>query len=128
MTQHASLEPARWAAFDLDQQILMIANEMNRSAKLMAPADRDRRLGSYARTLQLVDLTVATRTQHGLRRELLRWRDLVARLCASAEADPEAHAAALRCLLRFTPVAARQLGPLGLHSRPAGTATETPAA
>lgn len=30
MTQHASLSPERWAAFSLDQQILMIGNEMNR--------------------------------------------------------------------------------------------------
>lgn len=123
MTQHSTLDPARWARFDLDQQILMIANEMNRAAKLMAPADHDRRLGSYARALQLVDLTVATRSRHGLRREMLRWRDLVARLCVTTEADPEAHAAALRCLLRFTPVAARQIGPLGLGPSPTRSAT-----
>src|SRR3989449_11634574 len=42
MNQHAGLSPERWAAFSLDQQVLMIANEMNRAAKLMAPADRER--------------------------------------------------------------------------------------
>jgi DNA-binding XRE family transcriptional regulator len=40
MTQHASLSPRRWAAFSLDQQLLMIANQMSRGASLMAPADR----------------------------------------------------------------------------------------
>ena len=29
MTQHASLTLERWAAFSRDQQVLMIANEMN---------------------------------------------------------------------------------------------------
>ena len=118
MTQHANLSPARWVRFNLDQQILMIANEMNRAAKLMAPEDRDRRLGSYARALQLTDLTVAVQARRALRRELLRWRDLVAQLYVAPEPGPAAHEAALRCLLRFTPVAARQLGPLGLGQPP----------
>ncbi len=30
MPQHSSLSPERWAQFNLDQQILMIGNEMNR--------------------------------------------------------------------------------------------------
>ena len=117
MTQHANLSPARWAEFNLDQQILMIANEMNRATKLMAPVDRDRRLGCYARALQLTDLTVAVQARRGLRRELLRWRDLVAQLYVAPEPGSAAHEAALRCLLRFTPVAARQLG--AARARPA---------
>jgi hypothetical protein len=115
VTNHSNLSPERWAQFSLDQQILMIANEMNRGSKLMAPADHDRRLGCYARALQLTDLTVAVQPRRALRRELLRWRDLVARLYVTSEPDPAAHAAALRCLLRFTPVAAQQLEPLGLR-------------
>lgn len=115
MTNHSNLSPARWTQFSLDQQILMIANEMNRATKLMAPIDRDRRLGCYARALQLTDLTVAVQPRRALRRELLRWRDLVAQLYCALAADPVAHEAALRCLLRFTPVVARQLEPLGLR-------------
>ena len=37
VTQHASLTAERWAAFGRDQQILMIANEMNRASRLSAP-------------------------------------------------------------------------------------------
>jgi hypothetical protein len=92
MTQHASLTPERWARFDLDQQILMIANEMNRASSLLS-----------------LDLTVATRSRRGWRRELLRWRDLVAALYIAPGPEPAAHAAAFRCLLQFTPVAARQI-------------------
>ena len=109
MTQHASLTPERWARFDLDQQILMIANEMKRGSALMAPADQDSRAKGYERVLRLLDLTVATQSKPTLRRELLRWRDVVAALYAAHDAEPEAHDEALRCLLRFTPAASRQI-------------------
>ena len=39
MTQHATLTPERWRQFTLDQQLLMIANEMNRASKLLKPGD-----------------------------------------------------------------------------------------
>ncbi len=109
MSQHASLTPERWARFGLDQQILMIANEMKRASSLLAPAHRDSREKAYERVLRLLDLTVATQPKPTLRRELLRWRDLVAALYLAPDADPSAHDAALRCLLRFTPEASRQL-------------------
>jgi hypothetical protein len=109
MTQHASWTPERWARFDLDQQILMIANEMNRASRLLGPGDRDSLRRTYERVLRLVDLTVATQTRPGLRRELLRWRDLIAALYIAPEAEPDAHTQAFRCLLRFTPAASRQI-------------------
>ena len=107
--QHASLSPERWSAFSLDQQILMIGNEMNRASKLFAPQDRERLRGCYRRALELVDLTVAVHERPSLRRELLRWRDLVAVLYVAEEPDPSLHEAAFRCLLRFTPTAAKQI-------------------
>jgi hypothetical protein len=42
VTQHASLTPERWAGFGRDQQILMIANEMNRASRLFGADDRGR--------------------------------------------------------------------------------------
>lgn len=107
--QHAALTAERWSAFSLDQQILMIANEMNRAAKLFAPADQGRLLSSYERILRLTDLTVQVQRRAGLRRELLRWRDLIATLYVSAEPSPVGHRAAFRALLRFTPVASVQI-------------------
>ncbi len=109
MTQHAGLTAERWSAFTLDQQVLMIANEMHRASKLFAAADRERLRGSYERVLRLVDLTVEVRERPGLRRELLRWRDLAAALYIDPDPDPAAHAAALRALLLLSPVAARQI-------------------
>ena len=107
--QHSSLTAERWSVIPLEQQVLMIANEMNRAAKLFAVEDRGRLRHCYERILRLVDLTVETRTRRGLRRELLRWRDLVADLYQSPHPDHEQHRAAFRALLLLHPVAARQI-------------------
>ena len=109
MTQHSSLTSERWARFTLDQQILMIANEMNRASGLLANEDLGSLRRAYERVLRLVDLTVAVQTRRGLRRELLRWRDLVAALYVGSRAEARAHAAAVRCLLQLTPAASRQI-------------------
>jgi hypothetical protein len=58
----------------------MIANEMNRAAKLTGPVNREGLVNAYERALALTDLTVAVQAQSGFRRELFRWRDLVATL------------------------------------------------
>ncbi len=109
MAQHAALSLERWASFNLDQQLLMIGNEMNRACKLMGPADRERLRSTYERVLALTDLTVMVQARRGLRRELLRWRDLVAELYVRMEGDPVAHTEAFRALLRFSPAASRQI-------------------
>jgi hypothetical protein len=109
MTQHASLTPERWSAFNLDQQILMIGNEMNRAARLMDPKDRASLVLAYERVLRLLDLTVEVQHCPTLRRELLRWRDLIAELYVRPASDPARHRTAFRSLLLFTPEAARQI-------------------
>lgn len=105
MRQHAGLTAERWASFSLDQQVLMVANEMNRASKMFALSDRARLRSSYERVLRLVDLTVQVQRRVGLRRELLRWRDLVAALYVADVPSPEAHRAAFVALLQFTPAA-----------------------
>jgi hypothetical protein len=109
MSQHAGLSRERWERFSVDQQVLMIANEMNRAAKLMDACDRGRCLSAYERILQLTDLTIDCGPRWALRRELLRWRDLVAALYIGSAADPGAHRATFRALLRLTPETSKQL-------------------
>ena len=108
-TQHAGLSPDRWALYPRGQQILMIANEMNRASKLLRPEDQGRLRGSYERVLALTDLTIQVNRARSLRRELLRWRDLVAEQYIAPAADPPAHAAIFRALLQLHPEAWRQL-------------------
>ncbi|HEV8322894.1 MAG TPA: hypothetical protein VG389_14875 [Myxococcota bacterium] len=108
-TQHATLSLERWRTFPRERQILMIANELHRGGKLFAPEDRGRLHSCYERVLNLTDLTIAAQPARSLRRELLRWRDLVALLYVAGEPDPAAHEAALSCLLRTTPASAAQI-------------------
>jgi hypothetical protein len=109
VTQHASLSAGRWGSFTLDQQILMIGNEMNRALRLLDGQSQESLRRGYERVLRLVDLTIETNARRGLRRELLRWRDLIAEQFIAEIPDREAHLSAFRALLQMTPAAARQI-------------------
>ncbi len=119
MTQHASLRLERWAAFSRDQQILMIANEMNRAGKLFGAEDRARLANAYERVLRLADLTIEAQPSRSLRRELLRWRELAG--AVYLEPHEERHRALFRALLLLTPAGARQLPFLLGDRRPAAS-------
>jgi len=107
-SQHSSLTEERWLDFTLDQQILMIGNEMNRAKKLLDSADIVGLRSCYERILTLTDLTIRVNTKSTLRRELLRWRDLIGELFLSVEPNRCDHIAAFQLLLLFTPEASKQ--------------------
>lgn len=109
MTQHSTLTAERWSRFDLDRQVLMIGNEMHRAMSLMDPAHRESLGMAYERVLRLVDLTVEVQTGRPLRRELLRWRDLVAELFVTPAPEEVRHREVFRGLLLLRPAAARQI-------------------
>ncbi len=104
-SQHAGLSLERWRLYQPGQQILMIANEMNRTSKLLSPEDHPRLLGGYERVLALTDLTIQASQSGSLRRELLRWRDLVAEQYIATRPDPAIHGAVFRALLQLQPEA-----------------------
>ncbi len=114
MTQHSSLTVDRWRRFSHSQRILMIANEMNRATRLMSPDDRASLRLAYERVLRLLDLTVAVAERRPMRRELLRWRDLVAALYINEGPRLDEHRTALRALLLQTPGSAAQIAALAL--------------
>jgi hypothetical protein len=107
--QHASLSEERWARFSRDQQLLMIANEMHRATKAAELRDAHGLSLCYERVLRLADLTAAVAGGLNFRRELLRWRDLVAELYLAAAPDLPRHQAVLRCLLGFSPASWSQV-------------------
>lgn len=109
MTQHDGLDAERWSRFDLDQQILMIGNEMNRLSAAIEDGRTDALRRGYERVLRLVDLTASGRTGPTFRRELLRWRDLAAELYLKESADRIGHRAAFRALLQMRPETAKQI-------------------
>lgn len=107
--QHADLTPERWARFSFDQQVLMVANEMNRATRLIEAEQWDHARRCYERVLNLVDLTATATTSSTRRRELLRWRDLAATLYLEEHPSGRAHREAIECLLRLTPAASAQI-------------------
>lgn len=107
--RHANLTPERWSKFTLGQQLLMIANEMNRAARFHGPNDGPSLKLALERVLNLVDVTVAANDRPGLRRELLRWRDLVAEQYVSPEPDPLRQRTIFRALLMLHPETYQQL-------------------
>lgn len=88
-SQHHGLTRERWSSFSTAQQILMIANEMNRAKRLFSPLDKNGLALCYERVLYLTDLAIQLNLSRGLRRELLRWRDCAAReyICSIAAED-----------------------------------------
>ena len=106
MNQHAGLTEERWAQFDLDQQILMVGNEMNRGLRWARTGRMEPLRLGYERVLRLVDLTTGSGIRPALRRELLRWRGLIAELYLAEATDPDRHAAAFRALLQLRPAKA----------------------
>lgn len=108
-TQHAGLSVEKWRGQGRGRQVLAIANEMNRASKLFADADRPRLLTSYERVLALADLTIQAADSRTFRREILRWRDLVAAQYVAHPPDATEHGRAFRALLQLHPDAWRQL-------------------
>lgn len=120
MTQHLGLGAERWAEFDLDQQLLMIGNEMNRASRFVDRDNVEATRSGYERVLRLTDLTAAAGPRPPLLRELLRWRGLVAELYCAPAPSPQRHRAAFRALLQLSPLAAKQIPLLVPRPRPAG--------
>ena len=107
--QHAGLSLERWRSYAFDRQVLMIANEMNRASSMLDRGASDRARSGYERVLALTDLSVGVAQTRTRRRELLRWRDLVALLYVSPIIEPTLHRAAFKALLQLTPASARQI-------------------
>ena len=107
--QHAGLTPERWAQFEYPRQILMISNELHRAGKLDSPAASDRRRAALERVLALTDLTIAVQERPARRRELLRWRDLVASAYLDEATGATRHRELMRSLLRMSPESSTQV-------------------
>lgn len=114
MTQHSGLTLERWRQFSEVQRILMIGNEMQRARSCFGPEERESLQRCYERVLRLTDLTASATHRDGLRKELLRWRDLVAELFLGPGVDRVVHEHAFRQLLLLSAESAKQIPLLGL--------------
>ena len=78
---HPNLTPLKWAGYSKTQQVLMIANELNRSLNALGinrPEDAEK---AYERAMELTDLTIEDSRwwSNGLK-ELLRFREILSEL------------------------------------------------
>jgi hypothetical protein len=77
LKQHPGLTVEKWRAFPFFKRLLMIGNEINRAGNWIERNDPDEVNSCYERALELVDLTLATVVRPGLRKELLRYREVL---------------------------------------------------
>jgi hypothetical protein len=84
---HTNLTSEKWEAYSTTQQVLMIANELNRASNCLKsnhPADAEK---CFERAIELTDLTVEDTRWHKGLRELLRFREVLSELYISKNVD-----------------------------------------
>ncbi len=109
MVQHANLPFSRWIRFPFPQQILMIANEMNRGKNLLHPYDGEGIRMCLERVLALLDLTISANSSFGIRRELLRLRELIGAHYLEERVKAEGFKMTFKALLLLHPESAKQI-------------------
>lgn len=77
---HKTLTEEKWQQFPFHKQILMIANELNRAKNWIIKNDPQEVKNCYERAFELIDLTAAVSTNRNLLKELLRFREIFAKL------------------------------------------------
>ena len=75
---HKNLDKEKWETFNKGQQILMIANELNRAKNWIIKGDLEEVNNCYERAFELLDLTISLTIKKNLLKELLRFREMLA--------------------------------------------------
>ena len=75
---HIYLSIEKWFGYSEGQQLLMIANELNRAKNWIIKNRNDNVNLCYERAFELTDLTVADKKWKGKLKELLRFREYLA--------------------------------------------------
>jgi hypothetical protein len=77
---HANLTIAKWSTYSIGQQILMIANELNRAGNWIEKGQNFETNMCYERAFELIDLTKEDVRWKGHLRELCRMREILGEL------------------------------------------------
>ncbi|MDP1621295.1 MAG: hypothetical protein Q8M08_03055 [Bacteroidales bacterium] len=67
----------KWSSFPRLQQLLMIANELNRAQNALEKGDIENAIHAWERAFELTDLTVEDKKNVRLLKELLRFREMM---------------------------------------------------
>ena len=87
MNSHKNITLEKWSGFAKGQQILMIANEINRVKNILEKNNSDDIRSSYERALDLVDITIQDRKWKDHLKELLRCREFIGMLYCERNFD-----------------------------------------
>jgi hypothetical protein len=103
LVYHKNMTTEKWFAYESYQQLLMIANELNRAQNSLTSGDADNAIHAWERAFELTDLTAEdTKNQRWLK-ELLRFRELLGEVFISN--SPELNKSLMMALLTFHPAA-----------------------
>jgi len=76
LVYHNKLTIEKWFSYSSFQQILMIANELNRAQNALEKYSTDDATHAWERVFELTDLTVEDPKNSRMQRELLRFREM----------------------------------------------------
>jgi hypothetical protein len=106
---HQTLTQKKWSTFSTTQQILMIANELNRAGHWIKKNDFCETKFCYERAIELLCLTVETLNNHKKLRELLRLKEMLAMLYTKKTLNFGENSGLIKTLLLLDPDAWKQL-------------------
>jgi hypothetical protein len=86
LVYHKNMTTEKWFAYPGFQQLLMIANELNRAQHSLEKGDNANAIHAWERAFELTDLTVEDRKNGRLLKELLRFREMMGETFVSFDA------------------------------------------
>ena len=98
----------KWFSYPGFQQLLMIANELNRAQHALEKGDTGNAIHAWERAFELTDLTVEDRKNSRLLKELLRFREMLGETFISL--DPAMNRFLMDGLIRLDSAAYTAMG------------------
>ena len=96
---HTNLTREKWEGYSTTQQVLMIANEMNRASNCLKSNHPEDAGKCFERAMELTDMTVDDLRWRGKLKELLRFREVLSELYLTM--NPKMNSDCLSALLSF---------------------------
>ena len=102
---HKNMTAEKWFAYQSFQQLLMIANELNRAQNALEKGDATYAICAWERAFELTDLTVEDKKNERMLKELLRFREMLGETFVTL--DKELNRSLMKEVIRLDPEAYR---------------------
>ena len=99
---HQSLNLEKWSSFSKMQQVLMVANELNRAQNWISKNENNESNLAYERAFELIYLTVADQKWKSSRKEWLRLKETIGELYTQTKKDIHLNNLCLSLLTSFS--------------------------